>query len=241
MELKIDGNDAMKIKEITDAVIEDGESVGLLADYILTDLWDDPYDDEIFDWLDYFLTNRWLEVNRFKRVDMMHIIEDFWKETSDVADELASWDRDDFYDKKSVELAKKIIWLCEPLGCMTAPDGTVTLPDSIWTESKKTERITFAELDRRIWWSILCNNMWNRYWSTMELVSWDIYEKDEFGREDWDPVDIFQYYFISDSWADYLKNCTDQLVFYDDELDVYVWWITHLGTSWDYVYVDIHY
>jgi hypothetical protein len=38
MELKIDGNDAMKVKEITDAVIEDGESVGLLADYILTDL-----------------------------------------------------------------------------------------------------------------------------------------------------------------------------------------------------------
>jgi hypothetical protein len=38
MELKININDAMKIKEITNAVIEDGESVGLLADYILTDL-----------------------------------------------------------------------------------------------------------------------------------------------------------------------------------------------------------
>ena len=28
---------------------------------------------------------------------------------------------------------------------------------------------------------------------------------------------------------------TDEPVFHDEELDLYVWGITHFGTSWDYV------
>ena len=107
-----------------------------------------------------------------------------------------------------------------------------------------TERITYTELDKRIWWSVLCNNMWYRFWSTMDVWCWDYYNEDwhdEDDREYWDPVDIYQYYFISDSWADYLKRFTNEIVFYDNELDVYVWWITHFWTSWNYVHVDLYY
>ena len=75
----------------------------------------------------------------------------------------------------------------------------------------------------------------------LEHISWSMYDVDEFGREEKDPFDIFQYYIISDSWADYLERCTDELVFYDEELDIYVWWVTHVWTSWDYVYLTIHY
>lgn len=103
-----------------------------------------------------------------------------------------------------------------------------------------TERITYSELDRRIGGSILCNNMAYRWWNQMEVWCWDIYEEDEDGNT-WDPVDIYQYYFISDSWADFLKRFTNEIVFYDNELDVYVWWITHYWTSWDYVHVDLYY
>ena len=32
---------------------------------------------------------------------------------------------------------------------------------------------------------------------------------------------------------------TDEIVYYNEELDMYVWGITHYGTSWDYVLTDI--
>ena len=51
--------------------------------------------------------------------------------------------------------------------------------------------------------------------------------------------DIFQWYIVSDSGAGFLIRETDEIVFYDSELDVYVWGITHCGTSWDYVLTDI--
>lgn len=236
MELTIDINDAMKIKELTQSVIDDWESVDLLAEYIRDELWSDPFDDTIFEWLEYFLNSRWLEINWLTRVEVMRNIDDYWHEVEDKAWDLDWKECDDFYIEKSKVLAEKIIHWCEPLGCITDSKGMVTLPED--KISKTEERITYAELDRRIGWSILCNNLWEK---ELELVSWDLFEKDEFGREKPDSIDIFQWYIISDSWADYLKSCTDEIVYYYEDLDIYVWWITHLGTSWDYVYLTIHY
>ena len=51
--------------------------------------------------------------------------------------------------------------------------------------------------------------------------------------------DIFQYFIISDNGAEILKDYTDEIVFYNEELDMYVWGVTHWGTSWDYVLTDI--
>lgn len=50
---------------------------------------------------------------------------------------------------------------------------------------------------------------------------------------------IFQYYIISDNGADILERETNEIVFYNDELDMYVWGVTHCGTGWDYVLTDI--
>ena len=50
--------------------------------------------------------------------------------------------------------------------------------------------------------------------------------------------DIFQYYIVSDNGADILKEC-GEIVFYNEELDMYVWGVTHWGTSWDYVLTNI--
>lgn len=63
--------------------------------------------------------------------------------------------------------------------------------------------------------------------------------------EEWDPIngdydqDIYQYYIITDAGADVLMEFTDEIVFYNERLDVYVWGITHFGTSWDYVLTDV--
>ncbi len=54
-----------------------------------------------------------------------------------------------------------------------------------------------------------------------------------------EPIDIYQWYIISDSGAQLLMRETDEIVFYDKELDIYVWADTHFGTGWDYVLTDI--
>lgn len=51
--------------------------------------------------------------------------------------------------------------------------------------------------------------------------------------------DIFQYYIISDAGAELLKDYTDEIILYCEELDINLWCVTHYGTSWDYVLTDI--
>lgn len=50
---------------------------------------------------------------------------------------------------------------------------------------------------------------------------------------------VFQDYIISELGATILYDLTDELVFYNEKLDVYIWAITHFGTGWDYVLTDV--
>ena len=43
--------------------------------------------------------------------------------------------------------------------------------------------------------------------------------------------EIYQYYIIDDSLANILKEWTDEIIYYIDFLGVYVWGVTHYGTS----------
>lgn len=60
-------------------------------------------------------------------------------------------------------------------------------------------------------------------------------EEDEYG----DYTEVYQYYIVTESGARFLEEYTDELVWYHPTLDLYVWGITHFGTSWDYVLTDI--
>lgn len=63
--------------------------------------------------------------------------------------------------------------------------------------------------------------------------------------EDWEIVAgafdemIFQDYIITEQGYEFLAEYTDEIVFYNERLDLYIWGITHFGTSWDYVLTDI--
>lgn len=63
--------------------------------------------------------------------------------------------------------------------------------------------------------------------------------------EDWEIVAgefdkaVFQDYIISEYGYEFLKEYTDEIVFYNEKLYIYVWGVTHYGTSWDYVLTDI--
>ena len=51
--------------------------------------------------------------------------------------------------------------------------------------------------------------------------------------------EIYQYYLVGPGDADYLKRITDELVFYSEVLDEYVWGVTHWGTGWDGVTLEV--
>lgn len=76
------------------------------------------------------------------------------------------------------------------------------------------------------------------YW---ECVNGTEYYKieDEEGNTYEGYQEIYQYYIISQSGFETLQRMTDEIVYYNEELDMYVWGVTHYGTSWDYVLTDI--
>lgn len=81
--------------------------------------------------------------------------------------------------------------------------------------------------------AVLCNNMDKRIdFLTLE-------NGEDYDEENNCYVDIFQWYIIDDNGYRILKEYTNEIVYYDNELDVYIWGVTHLGTSWSYVLTDI--
>lgn len=62
---------------------------------------------------------------------------------------------------------------------------------------------------------------------------WEIVNGEDFEGE------IYQDYIISEHGFRFLEEYTDEIVFYNERLDVYIWGITHFGTSWDYVLTDV--
>lgn len=64
-------------------------------------------------------------------------------------------------------------------------------------------------------------------------------EIDQLQEQQDNQQEIFQYYIISDNLAEILKDLTNEIVYYIDYLDIYIWGVTHYGTSWDYVLTNI--
>lgn len=50
--------------------------------------------------------------------------------------------------------------------------------------------------------------------------------------------EIYQYFIVSENGASILAEA-GEIVFYNETLDLYVWGVTHWGTSWDYVLTNI--
>lgn len=51
--------------------------------------------------------------------------------------------------------------------------------------------------------------------------------------------EVFQWFIISESGANILQDTTNEIVYHNEELEMYLWGVTHWGTSWDYVLTDI--
>lgn len=102
------------------------------------------------------------------------------------------------------------------------------------------EEITYSELARRVG-NIYMFNKAPEIDPEMlyeGIVNGTLWTDDE-DEENAETKEIFQYFLINESGADYLKRVSDELIFYSEILDEYVWGITHFGTSWDGVTVEI--
>lgn len=88
----------------------------------------------------------------------------------------------------------------------------------------------------------ICTKLWKvdrytygcEYMNDFEVVNGEVVDE-----ETGDYVEIFQYYIIDDNGADILMRETNEIVFYSEDLDMYLWGVTHYGTSCGYVLTDI--
>lgn len=101
-------------------------------------------------------------------------------------------------------------------------------------EAKKYKKLDYATLTAGVGDMILNNAIFNEYFEHFTLINGVDYdeETDEY-------VDIYQYYIIDEHGANILQELTDEIVYYNSKLDVYLWAIDHYGTSWDYVLTNV--
>lgn len=71
---------------------------------------------------------------------------------------------------------------------------------------------------------------------TYDIGSW---EQVSSTIDNTDEIEVFQW-FIIDAWgARLLQQETNEIVYYNETLDMYIWGVTHFGTSWNYVLTNI--
>lgn len=66
----------------------------------------------------------------------------------------------------------------------------------------------------------------------------EINDKIEDLEREQDDQEVFQWYIVDDWGARLLKEI-NEIVYYNETLDMYLWGVTHYGTSWDYVLTSI--
>lgn len=89
--------------------------------------------------------------------------------------------------------------------------------------------------------AVLCNDITKLFYSTInnEYNEVELYNGMDYNEEEDYYEDIYQYYIISSYGAEILERYTDEIVYYLPAIDIYVWGVTHFGTSWDYVLTNI--
>lgn len=93
--------------------------------------------------------------------------------------------------------------------------------------------LDYSTLSKMVGDMILCNSIV----PYIGHYEWDVVNGCEEDEDGW--YEVYQYYIISEYGYDVLKRYTDEIVYYNDDLDMYVWGITHFETGWDYVLTNI--
>lgn len=71
----------------------------------------------------------------------------------------------------------------------------------------------------------------------LEEESWRLVHG--FDNDDYWEAEAQEFYIIDSDGVEILTDWTDEFIWYNVTLDLWVWGVTHTGTRWDYVLTDI--
>ena len=74
--------------------------------------------------------------------------------------------------------------------------------------------------------------------ATAKIGYWECVSGNEYDEESDTYTEVYQFYIVDDNGAEILQEA-GEIVYYNEELDMYVWGVTHYGTAWDYVLTNI--
>lgn len=98
-------------------------------------------------------------------------------------------------------------------------------------EKLKAERTTYADMI-----DFCCDNMVLNNSIMSELSSrgfcFDVYCGDDYDENTEDYKEIYQQFIISENDAERLAEYTNEIVYYNEVLDLYLLGVTHYGTMW---------
>lgn len=96
-------------------------------------------------------------------------------------------------------------------------------------EHNRLDYATFA----KAFDAVLNNNIFGMF------EGWELVNGSDYDEENDEYAEIFQWFIVSDNGAQMIQDYTNEILYYHEELDIYLWGVTHYGTSWDYVLMDI--
>lgn len=85
--------------------------------------------------------------------------------------------------------------------------------------------------------AVLNNNIFGMGWEIGN--GWEPVNGSMYDEETDEEQEVFQWFIVSDNGAQMIQDYTDEILYYHEELDIYLWGVTHWGTSWDYVLMDV--
>ena len=74
--------------------------------------------------------------------------------------------------------------------------------------------------------------------ATAKIGYWECVSGNEYDEESDTYTEVYQFYIVDDNGAEILQEA-GEIVYYNEELDMFVWGVTHYGTAWDYVLTNI--
>lgn len=83
--------------------------------------------------------------------------------------------------------------------------------------------------------AVLNNDIIN---ATTSIGYWELVSGTDYDEETDEYTDVFQWFIVSDQGAEILQEI-GEIVYYNDALDMYLWGVTHFGTSWDHVLTNV--
>ena len=100
-------------------------------------------------------------------------------------------------------------------------------------EHNRLDYATFA----KAFDAILNNSIMEKGWNIGN--GWELVNGSDYDEENDEYTEVYQWFIVSDNGAQMIQDYTDEILYYHEELNVYLWGVTHFGTSWDYVLMDI--